>query len=49
VHYGVPNPNNTGIAAGADDQQCMLYEQKFKWQNIFDYITLHMQLLKFFD
>jgi hypothetical protein len=32
-----------------DDQQILLYEQKFKWQSIFDLMLLYHQMLQFYD
>ena len=31
----------------ADDDKCLLYEQKFFWSNAFDLVKLHYDLLQF--
>ncbi|CDW77287.1 UNKNOWN [Stylonychia lemnae] len=49
IHMGIPNPNTSNQAVPLDDQQQLVFEQKFKWQSIFDMILLHQQKLIFFD
>jgi hypothetical protein len=47
-HMGIPNLLTINQTVQMDDTQLSLYESKFKWQNVFEYITLNHTLLRFF-